>query len=198
VSSFLTWLVQEAYLPSHPLQGMKRPHVDPARPAIYTASQVAKLLASASGYREGRHARALGLLFFAGLRPSEVPDATLDLGAPPTVKVQGGKMRGRANRIVRLSAGAAEWLATQPAPIIPPTIKARMALVERTGIQWIQDGARHTWISVRLTLSQDENGTAREAGTSPDILYRHYHALMTREQAKEMAALGLAETPENG
>lgn len=193
VSSFLSWLVQEQALPINPLAGQRRPRVEPKTPTIYTASQARALLAAAASYKNGRHARAVGLLFLAGLRPSEVPQAQLDLEHPtePAVRVTGGKLRGRANRIVRLTEPAARWLAAQPDGIDMPTTGQRLQIVKRANGVWHQDGARHSWISARLTASNDENATAREAGTSPDIIFRHYHRLMTQRQAEEWLALGL-------
>jgi len=192
-SSFLSWLVQEQAIASNPLMGMRRPKVDPGTPTLYTSTDAHALLDAAIRYKEGKHARAVGLLFFAGLRPSEVEHTRLDLAEEePAARVAGGKLRGRANRIVLLRANAAKWLRTQPEKIVVPTTGERRQIVKLAGVPWLQDAARHTWISARLAISNDENRTAREAGTSPDVIFRHYHRLMTKAEAAVINDLGVA------
>jgi len=197
VSSFLSWLVQEQAIASNPLMGMRRPKVDPGTPTLYTSAHARALLDAASRYRDGKHARAMGLLFFAGLRPSEVAQTRLDLAEEePAARVAGGKLRGRANRIVLLRANAARWLRAQPEVIAVPSTGVRRRIVKLAGVPWLQDAARHTWISARLAISGDENRTAREAGTSPDVIFRHYHRLMTKAEASEIDQMGLtAKSP---
>lgn len=194
VSSFLTWLVEEQVLPANPLRGMRRPHVSRGAPTLYTAAQGRALLEAAARYRGGRHARAVGLLLLAGLRPSEVAETTLDLDhAQPAARVTGGKMRGRANRIVFLRPAAAAWLKAQTAGVAPLTRKARDQVARLADVPWKQDAARHSWISAQISLSSDENLTARQAGTSPDVIFRHYHRLMTQAEAEAWTALGTEE-----
>ena len=196
VSSFLSWLVQERQIPFNPLMGQRRPKVVRNPPEIYTAEQMALLLRAAAGYKAGRFARFVGLLFLAGLRPSEAPHARLDLDhEKPAVRVQGGKLRGRANRITHLSPAAAEWMRRRPAAVVEMTTGQRNQLCKLAGVDWIQDGARHTWISAKLALTNDEKLVAREAGTSPDTIFKHYHRLMPKSEAEafERVVAGINE-----
>jgi integrase len=193
VSSFLNWLVQEGVISTNPIQGMRRPASERTTPKCYTAAECHRLLAAAAKYANGSHARAFGVLLLAGLRPSELPGSTLDLDhKTPALRVSGGKMRGRANRIVQLRQTAAAWLRAQPEPARGLELPRgpRVAIARLANVPWIVDGPRHTWISARLTVSGDENGTAREAGTSPEIIFRHYHRLMTRAEADTVDQLG--------
>jgi integrase len=194
VSSFLTWLVRDAkVLAQNPLLGQRRPKVQRGRPELYLPATCQRILDAAARYKDGRHARAVGLLFLAGLRPSEVPHALLRTEArPPVVRVEGGKMRGRANRVVELSPGGAAWLAAQPAGIHPPTTGERRQICRLAGgVEWIQDGARHTWISAKCEMEQNDGRVARMAGTSEGIIHAHYHALMSRAAARAVERLGL-------
>lgn len=200
VSSFLSWLAQEGHLPFNPLRGQRRPKVVRLAPEVYTADQVRRILRAAAGYKAGRFGRFVGLLFLAGLRPSEVRHSRVDLEhEEPAVRVQGGKLRGRANRITLLTPAGAAWLGLRPAGIHAPTTGQRRQICKLAGVDWIQDGARHTWISARLAITNDEKLVAREAGTSPDTIFKHYHRLMAKREAEQLetmvAALVAAKRP---
>lgn len=191
VSSFLTWLWRNQWIERQWLQGQRRPRAQVnSRPTVWHEPEVTALLEATANYRGGRHLTGMVALLFAGLRPSEVNDARLIGGKQ--IRVEGGKMRGRANRIVNLSPAARQWLersGVQAGRIEPVTVKARQRITEEAGVPWVQDAARHTWISARLALTDDETGTAREAGTSPNVIFRHYHGLMTKQEAA--AILGI-------
>lgn len=194
VSSFLTWLVRDArVLPHNPLLGQRRPKVVRGRPQIYLPATAQRILDAAATYKAGRHARAIGLLFLAGLRPSEVPHAKIRAeGRSPEVRVEGGKMRGRANRVVPLSPEGAAWLRQQPTDLVTPTTGERRQLLKVAGdVQWIQDGARHTWISAKCELMKDDAAVARMAGTSTGVIFQSYHTLMSNAHARAIERLGL-------
>jgi len=55
-------------------------------------------------------------------------------------------------------------------------------------VKWQEDICRHSWISYRLAVVKDEAQVAREAGNSPDVIYRHYFQLVSDAQAKEYFA----------
>jgi integrase len=192
VSSFLTWMVRDAgRLTFNPLMGQRRPKAQRHRPEIYRAEECQRILEAAATYRDGRHARAIGLLFLAGLRPSEVPHALIRPEGPhPQIRVEGGKLKGRANRVVPLSAQGADWLKRQPAEILPPAPRARGAICRLAKVRWIQDGARHTWISAKCEILQDDGAVARMAGTSPGVIFQSYHALIEPDQARAVDRLG--------
>ena len=193
VSSFLTWLVAEAkVLAFNPLMGQRRPRVERKRPEVYSAADCQRILDAAATYKNGLHARAVGLLFLAGLRPSEVRQALVRANEKPAlVRVEGGKLRGRANRIVPLNAEGAAWLKKQPAKIVPPTTGERRMIAKLAGVPWIQDGARHTWISARCEVEESDGKVARMAGTSESIIHAHYHALLSHAEALAVQKLGL-------
>jgi hypothetical protein len=56
-------------------------------------------------------------------------------------------------------------------------------------IKWKQNALRHSFISYRLAVVQDVNRVALEAGTSPQMIFRHYRELATPEQAQTWFAI---------
>lgn len=193
VSSFLSFLVKEAKLLNfNPLLGQRRPKTIRGRPRVYPAKVCQRILDASAAYKGGKCARGVGLLFLAGLRPSEVPHALIRLeGEQPQVRVEGGKMRGRANRFVNLTPEAVAWFRDQPEPIHLPTNGERRQIAKMAGdVEWIPDGARHSWVSAKCELIADDAVVARMAGTSSAIVFSHYHALLGREEALAINALG--------
>lgn len=121
------------------------------------------------------------LALFAGLRPSEIAELRPSDLSPSGIRVTGGKMRGRARRIVPRLPALDAWLAAYPPSWDWP---ANDSLLMRRGRAlcprpWKEDIPRHTWISARMAISHDENKTAREAGNSPAMIYAHYFETMS-------------------
>ncbi|WP_043586894.1 tyrosine-type recombinase/integrase [Geminisphaera colitermitum] len=188
VSSFLTWLVSEKkLLKVHPMKGTKRPRADETNRVVWTAGEAKAWFVAAARYRKGRFVPALVALLMGGLRPSEQEHSRFVLTGKPALRAQGGKLRGRADRTVPLGEAAVAWLKrfspAQDGTFHPLSVKGRAALERLSGQTWTQDAPRHTFISARFAIVQHEGKVAREAGTSVDIIFRHYHRVLTRPQA---------------
>jgi hypothetical protein len=56
-------------------------------------------------------------------------------------------------------------------------------------VEWKPNALRHSFISYRLAEIQDVNRVALEAGTSPQMIFRHYRELATPEQARTWFAI---------
>jgi hypothetical protein len=74
--------------------------------------------------------------------------------------------------------------AGDPAQVPPLSRHERERIGSAAGITWKPDICRHTYISYRLQLAQNDALVAREAGTSEGIIYRHYHGLKTPAEAR--------------
>jgi hypothetical protein len=200
-SSFLSWLHECGTIPVHPLRGLRRPTADEAKRIVWTVAEARAWFNAAAAYREGRFVPSLVSLFFGGLRPGEQGESRFVLDGEPVLRAEGGKLRGRANRTVPLCAAAVHWLAVYPprhdGRFPPLTVKAREALKKAAGLPWAQDAARHTFISARAAIIQHEGQVAREAGTSIEIIHRHYHRTLSREVAESLMGL-LPATKRNG
>lgn len=185
-SSFCSWLLDRGLLDHHPLKGLRRPRVPAARKATWTVEECTAALRAAGDARA-----TLAVMLFAGVRPSELAETRLLYGRHPLVRVEGGKLRGRANRIVPMSPALRAFLRAEgdPAQVPPFTRHWRKVICRATGLRWVPDVCRHTCISYRLQLEQNDALVARESGTSEGVIFRHYHALHTAAEARAWARL---------
>lgn len=204
VSSFCTWLLEKGMIGHHPVRGLRRPKVPLGPKHIFRTDECQRLLDAAQTYLGGRWLGTVAtMLFVGGARPSEVAHTRLFYGRHPTARIEGGKLRGRANRTVDLSPAAVAWLkaAGSPATLAAINAKARGNLMRAAGLTYSTDVLRHTCISMRQQLAQNDGAVAREFGTSEGIIYRHYHRLVALAEARKWAALrpkksaGTAEQP---
>ena len=196
-SSFCTWLFEKGRLAHHPMKGLRRPRVPHGPKAIFTTGECERLLTTAQTYKGGKWlGTVVVMLYVGGARPSEVADTRLFYGRSPSARIEGGKLRGRANRTVPLCAAARAWLkvAGDPATVRPMHARARQEIMAAAGLPSTADVLRHTCISNRQQIVQNDGAVARESGTSETIIYRHYHRLVTPAEAKAWAAL----RPEKG
>ena len=161
---------------------------------IFTSSELAALLKGASP----EVAPCVVLAAFAGLRSAEF--LRLDWADmerhPGFIEVAAHKAKTATRRIVPISDNLARWLAIAPrngAHIWRHSkdgfFKAMRRAADNAKIKWKQNALRHSFISYRLALLQDVNRVALEAGTSPQMIFRHYRELATPEQARTWFAI---------
>lgn len=73
---------------------------------------------------------------------------------------------------------------------LPPgerTLPKLVRMVDAAGYKgnWPQNVMRHSFVSYHLAQFGDIQTTALEAGHSPDMLFRHYRELVTKDAAAE-------------
>lgn len=197
VSSFCTWLFDKGRIASHPLKGLRRPRVPQGKKQTFTPEQCRALLNAAQTYAGGKWLGTVAVMLFLGPRPSELAETRIYYGRHPVARLEGGKLRGQANRTVPLIPAAQAWLAAagKPEQVVELNSKARMRLCQRAGLTWSADVTRHTFISNRLALLQDDAQVGREAGTSKEMIHRHYHSLKMPAEARQWAALRPGKLP---
>lgn len=190
-SAFCSYLVDRRRLDVNPFIGMKRPKVPQRKKPVHTADEVGRLLGAAANYANGKWLGSVAALYFVGARPSELKETRFTYGRHPAARIEGGKLVGRANRTVSLMPAATAWLKAAGAPSqVPPLSRGvRTKLCAAAGVAWQPDIPRHTFISNRATIVQNDGQVAREAGTSEDMIHRHYHNLRTLAEARAWAAL---------
>lgn len=146
---------------------------------------------------------------FAGLRSAEIGRLDWSNVRAGYIEVTAAKAKTRSRRLVPIQQNLAAWLADLrqesgriadlPAiwrgfgPLTAATeIKAAGRRPRRAPVKWQPNGLRHSFITYRLALTQNENLVATEAGNTPQMIHRHYRELTTEDQAREWFAL----TPE--
>lgn len=156
---------------------------------IYTAPEIARLLAAASP----DFLPALALSAFAGLRSAEIERldwADVDLpGRFITVSPEQAKTKSR--RLVPIADNLAAWLAPHARKAGKvwrgshrDFYHAQEAAARAAGIAWKPNACRHSFASCRLAQTQDAARVALEMGNSPAVVFRHYRELTKPEQAE--------------
>jgi hypothetical protein len=190
VSSFCSWLVSASppRLDHHPLAGVQRPEPKAKKKPTFTVEECERVLKAAEQHG---HQPTIATMIFAGPRPSEVEHVRFIYGRHPLVRIEGGKLRGRANRTIDMPPALRAFLDRAGNPErVPELARHFRHLISRAAaVTWKADICRHTFISNRLQIVQNDGKVAREAGTSEAVIYRHYHALKLPAEARKWAAI---------
>lgn len=185
LATFGDWLARRQYLPENPARYVEVAKHDPRPPKILTPDEARQVMERAKEYRDGLFVGTYALALYAGLRHGEILRLTWDdirlNDDEPLIRVGRGKIRGRrAVRIVPILPVLRSWLEWVKQRKLPLVSTADSRKV-REVVEWQEDICRHSWISYRLAMVKDEAQVAREAGNSPDVIYRHYYQLVERE-----------------
>jgi integrase len=188
LTTLLKFAVGKAYRADNPAASTDRPILDDRPVGILTVEQASGLLRVATeSDPEMLPALAIGL--FAGLRRSEV--FALDWSEIDyehhTIEVKGIKAKTRQRRLVSVAENLVVWLnphSKTSGPISPErnidVFSERLrALTAKAAITpWPHNAMRHSFGSYFLGKTKDENLTASEMGNSPEVIIKHYRALV--------------------
>jgi integrase len=194
LSAFGGWLARRQFISENPVAFLERPTVDIRPPRVFSPAEAAKVMAKAVDYVGGTFAATFAIALFAGLRRGEIERLTWDSvtldGDEPIIRVGAGKIRGRrAVRIVPVCDALLTWLLWARRRKLPLVKMSGNSAKVRKAVAWQSDICRHSWISCRLALVKDEAQVAREAGNSPDVIYRHYFQLVSEKDAEAYFAI---------
>ena len=137
----------------------------------------------------------LALGFFAGLRVSEAE--AFDLGKlnkdAAEFRVAAGKTGAR---VVPFTAACKEWILSQPRRKGKAWLKSSRTLVDEVaalfvlaGVEQIDNGARHSFISYRCAETRDIAAVADECGNSIGTIKKHYRSIVTSAEASKFFAI---------
>lgn len=163
---------------------------------IFTPAELRRLLLAA--HHDFLPALAIGA--FAGLRSAEVQrltweDVNLD---EARIEVKKGKSKTSSRRVVPILPALASWLKPYASGngLVAPFTHAGFynsqrdtargtATESEPAVQWKSNALRHSFISFRLAIVEDQNKVALESGNSPAMIHRHYKQLVSAKMAKE-------------
>jgi integrase len=204
LSVFLKWCVRKSYLPeNHGLRksnglcpdGRAKETADVGEVEVYTAKEFASLLTNAQGPLQALV--AIGGL--TGLRTEEL--LRLDWSdvwrRPGFVEVTGRKAKTRARRLVPIGTALAAWLnpfrTLKEGPLWAGKFVSfheyMRELHTAAKVPRRDNALRHSFISYRLAEIHNEHQVASEAGTSSQMIHRHYRELVTPKEATEWFAV---------
>ncbi|MDF9828480.1 integrase [Ereboglobus sp. PH5-10] len=193
LSAFGSWMVRRQIIPDNPVRHIEPPTVDLRPPRVLTPAQASLVMAKAADYVDGTFATTFAIALFAGLRRGEIERLSWDavhLDGEPVIRVSLGKLRGRRSvRVVPICDALLSWLKWGRARGHPLVKMSSNSAKIRKAVTWQTDITRHSWISYRLALVKDEAQVAREAGNSPDMIYRHYFQLVSEKEAAKYFAI---------
>jgi len=208
LTTFFNFAVEREYCSVNPASVIARPILDDAPPGILSPEQARGLITVGLACTpELVPAIVIGL--FAGLRRSEI--CALDWQeidmAGKTIEVKGTKAKTRQRRLVTIQDNLAQWLAlfAQNSGPVAPTVDAfgerlrhlvrgrkaqgddpgRPAVVE----EWPHNALRHSFGSYFFAKAKNENLTAAEMGNSPQMVFKHYRALVKNDEVETYWAM---------
>ena len=187
VATLFSFGMRRGYCTNNPAKGVEVSAFNPAAPGIHTPDQVRHILELARTTDLGMM-RALAIRYFAGLRASEaegLTEANIKMDQN-LIEVPAAKSKTRRRRLVTISPNLREWLAVGgELPLVNVGKRTRrfLAIVRRDGLPWPGNAPRHSFCSYHLASGQNAARTALEAGHSEQMLFAHYRALVTHQEA---------------
>lgn len=159
---------------------------------VFTPEELRQILAASSP----RMVAFIALGAFAGIRSAEICRLRWrDIG-PDYVEVRAANAKTRSRRIVPIQPVLASWLEPLRADPDSPAMTLLKPdhhlhnLATRAKVKWKRNGLRHSFGSYRLALTKNEGQVALEMGNSPAMIFQHYRAVVTEEQARAWFAVG--------
>lgn len=125
---------------------------------------------------------------FAGLRHAEIARLTWEDIRADHIDIRARNAKTRQRRLVPILPALSSWIdplrdtgnVCQYRDMHRTTRKAAAA----AGVAWVHNGLRHSFGTYRMAIVQSEQQVALEMGNSPSMIFRHYRANATREQAE--------------
>ena len=181
LSTLFNFAIKRGWVSDNPVAAMERIEADDPPVSIWTPEQYRTLLNSARE-KQPRSVPFIAMQLFGGLRRSEarqVVPADVN-GTVITVNAKSAKKRQR--RLIDINPTLKAWM--DLGGDLPPS-RDMSEIGHLVSCEWPRNVLRHGFISYHLAAHRNAPETALQAGTSPDMVFRHYRELVTREAAEE-------------
>ena len=221
LGTFFEYCIRRRVVHANPVREVEMVKRDEGMPEFMPVKMVERFMAKAEELHPESVA-AFAVMFFAGLRPSEVggqyglagtgsvlgglqwKDVNL---AERVIRVNPETSKNRRTRLVDISDNLLVWLtkhyrANGPVAPPPPTMKRMrqdiMAAVKMKA--WIPDICRHSFASYFYAKHQDVGRLQAQMGHTGDaaVLFNHYRGLATRAEADRFWDIAPSDAAQGG
>lgn len=200
LSSLFSWSMEAPrhWMKSNPAKDVPRDDTGSDEVLTFTETAAEKILVACPTYDLLEY-HCLG--FFAGIRPEELKRTEEKfINLPERVIVLPPKVtKTNKRRVIEITDTLAEWLEWLNAQrgikhglvVSSTNLRRRLrAMRDDAGVEWIQDGMRHTYASNWLAKYKDEHRLRDNLGhKSSDELWNSYHKAKTVKEAEAFWAL---------
>ena len=210
LKAFFNWAKKRSYISDNPSCKIDLMIKEDPEPEILTVDQCRETM-EATLKLDPELLSYASLMLFCGLRPSEaqrIDPSDINI-AKRRITLGGSKTKTRRRRIINMSENAAAWFelgtfgqeAWDKEKIVNVKHRfdvVRNSLKKKWGIKhWPHDCLRHSFCSYYLAYHEDAAETALQAGHTEGILFKHYRALVEKEDAEKFWAVMPPSDAEN-
>jgi integrase len=181
----------QGYVTSNPTIGIEKPSTTDTEIGIISYAEAKELL-RVSKEKDPEIALCFALQLFGYLRPSEALRLTKADLARPEIIASGHKTKTRMRRVIPINETLRSWIdlgAEVPKRGVRERVDKIRAIV---AVRWTKDCLRHSCVSNSYPLHGAVK-TSQWSGHDEDMLFRHYRALVTDEEAKRWWTLTAEE-----
>jgi site-specific recombinase XerD len=195
--TFFRWAIACGLSERDPVAAVARLRADDKVPGILTVPQVRKLLKAAEKIDGGSMAAYLALGFFSGIRTAALERIEWSAIKAELIHVTAQIDKLRSARFVDIRPNLATWVKKyrREGRVCPYAQKHAVEVLakvrKKANIkEWPKNAMRHSFASYLLALVEDSGKVAHELGQrSPDVLFQHYRALVTKKDAEAYFAI---------
>lgn len=206
IHGLFEFAVARGYASDNPASGVEKIEVRGGDIAIFTPTEIARLLTAATP--EFLPCLAIGA--FAGLRSAEIERlewSDIDLTGRH-ITVGASKSKTASRRVVPIADNLAAWLtpyAKKQGKVWGGThdafYEAQQATAAATqsaqkpAVGWKTNALRHSYASYRFALTTDAGRVAGELGNSAAVVHKHYRELVKLAEAERWFAIQPQNSP---
>jgi integrase len=202
-NTFFEFALARGWAAENPVTATKKLKVRSGNVEIFLVEEMTAMLNVA----DAEFLPVLALCAFAGIRTSEIQrvewgENGVDLKYK-IVKVKTSEAKMGSRRTVDIHDNLAAWLKpyAENTGLVWPhdenaLVNRQRATAKRAGKEWRHNAQRHSFSSYRLAeAGRDAGKVAGECGNTPKTLLKHYHELVSPEQAKAWFSIMPAPAP---